>query len=652
MRRAVATALDEARRSADDLMRHLLDLEATWLEARVLEMIEVDLARAPFVVEAVEAPRKARLGALTLDLRLDRVDRLADGSLAVIDYKTGANAEIRAWLDERPRLPQMPAYVQALGPEQVGAVAFARVRSGDTGYVGVARDSRAVPRTQGAWHAGLAARLRLVARNCWPPGSGGSRPWLRSTPPAMRDWRRTRRGPANTATSARCAGSRRRAPRSRARRPPMSDLRAADARARERALDVGRSFIVQAPAGAGKTELLTRRFLALLATVAEPESILAITFTRKAAAEMRDRILGALRAVHAPDPARPLQERTLQLARAALAADATRGWNLLAQPGRLRIQTIDALNLGLARRLPLLSGLGAGLGIEEDARELYRTAAERLLEQLPHGVASDSAAVATLLAHVDNRVGLFVELVIEMLMRREGWLPVLPDDVRSDTEQARLRERLESARRRLVSSHLESLQRAIPQSLLRDASEVAEAAARNLAAAGEASAICAWTDATQRGGWLARERGALAGPGAIAAHGRWQGALGIRQAGRHSARESRPGPQAACRSRRRSARRARGGRGAAASRTRPAVARIRCRRMAGAAGAIPRAPARGRGTRAGVRRAARRRLPALRLGGPAVAGQRGRADGHRARARCAAAPTCSSTNSRTLPRRR
>ena len=73
------------------------------------------------------------------------MDRLADGSLAVIDYKTGANAEIRAWLDERPKLPQMPAYVQALGPEHVGAVAFARVRSGDTGYVGVARTAEPFP---------------------------------------------------------------------------------------------------------------------------------------------------------------------------------------------------------------------------------------------------------------------------------------------------------------------------------------------------------------------------------------------------------------------------------------------------------------------------------------------------------------------------
>jgi len=274
----------------------------------------------------------------------------------------------------------------------------------------------------------------------------------------------------------------------------MSDLRVADALARERALEVGQSFIVQAPAGAGKTELLTRRFLALLATVEQPESILAITFTRKAAAEMRDRILGALRAVHAPDPDRPLHERTLQLARAAIAADAVRGWSLLAQPGRLRIQTIDALNLGLARRLPLLSGLGAGLGIEDDARDLYRRAAERLLDQLPQGLPLASEAVATLLAHVDNRVERFVELVIEMLTRREAWLPVLPADARTDEQEAHLRSRLESARRALVQGHLQSLGRATPADLLRDAAEVAKVAAGHLVTAGKESPIGACAD--------------------------------------------------------------------------------------------------------------------------------------------------------------
>jgi len=96
-------------------------------------------------VQGVEQACTARIGALTLELRPDRVDRLADGSLALIDYKTGASADVRAWLDERPKLPQLPAYVQALAPGRVGAVAFARVRSGDTGYAGLARGPGAFP---------------------------------------------------------------------------------------------------------------------------------------------------------------------------------------------------------------------------------------------------------------------------------------------------------------------------------------------------------------------------------------------------------------------------------------------------------------------------------------------------------------------------
>jgi ATP-dependent exoDNAse (exonuclease V) beta subunit len=125
---------------------------------------------------------------------------------------------------------------------------------------------------------------------------------------------------------------------------------AADAAARARALDEKRSFLVQAPAGSGKTELLIQRFLALLTVVDRPERIVAMTFTRKAAGEVRQRIVNALAEAEAGGPPEtPHKRLTWELATKALAQDARQGWHLTQHPARLAVQTIDAICAGLRK---------------------------------------------------------------------------------------------------------------------------------------------------------------------------------------------------------------------------------------------------------------------------------------------------------------
>ncbi|MCB1754600.1 MAG: UvrD-helicase domain-containing protein, partial [Gammaproteobacteria bacterium] len=164
----------------------------------------------------------------------------------------------------------------------------------------------------------------------------------------------------------------------------MSDKQPpADLPQRRRALDTRQSFIVQAPAGAGKTELLTRRYLALLAGVDNPEEILAITFTKKAAAEMRLRILEALESSSVMDePQDAFEKEGYELSSAANRRDRECGWNLLENPARLRVQTIDAFCAGLVRQMPVLSKFGAMPQVDDNSDALYRQAVDEMLQDL------------------------------------------------------------------------------------------------------------------------------------------------------------------------------------------------------------------------------------------------------------------------------
>ena len=198
-----------------------------------------------------------------------------------------------------------------------------------------------------------------------------------------------------------------------------------DLQARQSALDITQSFLVQAPAGSGKTELLTQRFLKLLSFVETPEEIIAITFTNKAAAEMRSRIIAALeKAESLPEPSSAHEKATWLLAKAVLKQSQLKNWHLREHPNRLRILTLDALSLQIAQKLPISSKLGAQLDIAEDPESLYQHAAKMILLSPPKD-APWLEDIKTLLLYLDNDYYRLETLLTTLLSKRDQWLPLI-----------------------------------------------------------------------------------------------------------------------------------------------------------------------------------------------------------------------------------
>ena len=285
-------------------------------------------------------------------------------------------------------------------------------------------------------------------------------------------------------------------------------LAAPDAAQRAEAIDPRESFLVQAPAGSGKTELLIQRFLRLLAEVDRPEAIVAITFTRKAAGEMVDRIMNALREARAQSPVdQPHQQFTRALAEAALARDRERGWNLLEHPARLRVQTIDSLCVAIAAEMPWLTRLGGMPAIEEDATELYREAARRTLlhvDDPEYGV-----GVVHLLRHLDNEAAHARNLIADMLARREQWIALAVQ------AGEKARQPLEEALRRLMDRRCGDADRLMPAHLREPWIALARYAGRDVATWPGANDAATWKKLleivlTEGGAWrqqLTRKHG-------------------------------------------------------------------------------------------------------------------------------------------------
>lgn len=198
-----------------------------------------------------------------------------------------------------------------------------------------------------------------------------------------------------------------------------------DAAARRAAVDVSSSFIVRAPAGSGKTTVLVQRVLALLAQASRPEEVVALTFTRKAAAEMRARVLSAIeRAALGRSSAGEPGRTTDQLAERALKQDRRLGWDLLDHPERLAVETIDAFNARLASHFAFESSGAAEFEISDDARPIYRKAVARLVNEW--GREPDVTAwLDQLMLRLSNNLGLVEKALIALLSRREQWLPLV-----------------------------------------------------------------------------------------------------------------------------------------------------------------------------------------------------------------------------------
>jgi ATP-dependent helicase/DNAse subunit B len=135
-----------------------LELEETRLIDLVTEWLEYEITRVPFTVVETEADESTSIVGLALRLRLDRIDRLIDDSLLVVDYKTG-DVKPSLWDLPRPDDVQLPLYAGfALDQETetLGGLVFAKVRTGELSFAGRVGDAK------GLLMPGLGATSALV----------------------------------------------------------------------------------------------------------------------------------------------------------------------------------------------------------------------------------------------------------------------------------------------------------------------------------------------------------------------------------------------------------------------------------------------------------------------------------------------------------
>jgi probable DNA repair protein len=134
VQRALAETFGPARRA----LGTLFDLEAARLNELLARLVEAELKRPAFRTVGVEHKAEVLVGAVTIACRFDRLDELADGTLALIDYKTGASRTKAQWLDGRLASAQLPLYALEIGP-RLSALLTLELGGRTIAYRGIAR---------------------------------------------------------------------------------------------------------------------------------------------------------------------------------------------------------------------------------------------------------------------------------------------------------------------------------------------------------------------------------------------------------------------------------------------------------------------------------------------------------------------------------
>ena len=188
-----------------------------------------------------------------------------------------------------------------------------------------------------------------------------------------------------------------------------------DHQTRKKALGQG-SFIVQAPAGSGKTSLLVKRFLNRLLEVKSPKEVLALTFTNKAAAEMAQRLKEALEGKSEDNEIKKIVEK---ISKHALKNKWDEGYI-----DSLMVMTIDKLALRLIKQTPILSSSGVNFLTDEDPDDLYR---ETIRETI-----TSNAENHLLFKYFDYDYHKLTEQLLALISKRDQWLPIVSGLLRSD----------------------------------------------------------------------------------------------------------------------------------------------------------------------------------------------------------------------------